>query len=256
MSNIIPTNNSDEAAVTTELAGLFNKLVLQADLSKLSETELVQYYHAVCKRAGLDPMTKPFEVLVLNGRKTLYATKTAAAQLTAIHSVSVTIVDKGRLGEDTYFAQARVTKRDGTTVEDIGVVSIANVRGEGLSNAIMKAVTKAKRRAILSAFGIGLNDESEMEDVPNANLLKNSINPAIAAELTQEQADEVDSLTDMLIHAEDAADLTAYIHLIRDLDEVVRLKLKPVVLQTQERLNVVWLNGKYTPKIIPNKEDE
>jgi len=246
MSNVIAYEQNDDQ--TKELAGLFNKLVLQADLSKLSETELVQYYQAVCKRAGLDPMTKPFEVLTLQGRKTLYATKTAAAQLTAIHGVSVNIVDKGKLGEDTYFAQARVTKKDGASVEDIGVVSIANVRGEGLSNAIMKAVTKAKRRAILSAFGIGLNDESEMEDVPNAQLHRNAINPALAAEMTTEQIESYEDLMANLAAADSPEELTKLISWIKDADEIVRMKLKPCVSEAQERLNVVWLNGKYVPK--------
>lgn len=236
------------AASTDNMAALFTKLVLQADLSQLTETELVQYYHAVCNRAGLDPMTKPFEVLTLQGRKTLYATKTAAAQLTAIHGVSVNIVDKGKLGDDTYYAQARVTKKDGSTVDDMGVVSIANARGEGLSNAMMKAVTKAKRRAILSAFGIGLNDESEMEDLPGATLHRNAINPALAAPMTTEESEMVDSFKLMLVQAETAQELTDYVVMIRSLPELVRSALKPFMAESQTRLGVVWKDGKFINK--------
>lgn len=244
MTTELMTTGSDN------MAALFNKLVLQADLSQLSEPELVQYYHAVCNRAGLDPMTKPFEVLTLQGRKTLYATKTAAAQLTAIHGVSVNIVDKGKLGDDTYYAQARVTKKDGSTVDDMGVVSIVNARGEGLSNAMMKAVTKAKRRAILSAFGIGLNDESEMEDLPGATLHRNAINPAIGAPLTDFEQDSVDELREMLRAATTAEQLTDYVVMLRTQPQMIRDALKPAMTDAQERLGLIWKGGKYINKHI------
>ena len=242
MTNELMTTGSDN------MAALFNKLVLQADLSQLSEPELVQYYHAVCNRAGLDPMTKPFEVLTLQGRKTLYATKTAAAQLTAIHGVSVNIVDKGKLGDDTYYAQARVTKKDGSTVDDMGVVSIANARGEGLSNAMMKAVTKAKRRAILSAFGIGLNDESEMEDLPGATLHRDAINPAIGAPMTAAEQESLDAMTQMLAVAETPEELTDYVIMLRTYPEIIRNAVKPAMTEAQDRLGVIWKNGQYIYK--------
>jgi hypothetical protein len=49
-----------------------------------------------------------------------------------------------------------------------GAVSIANLRGDDLANALMKAETKAKRRATLSICGLGWMDETELETVPNA----------------------------------------------------------------------------------------
>ena len=231
----------------TAMAELFTKLVLKSDLSSLSEPELVSYYHAVCNRAGLDPMTKPFEVLTLQGKKTLYATKTAAAQLTKIHGLSVNIVDKGAMG-DTYFAQARVLKRDGSTVDDIGVVSIAGLKGEALSNAMMKAVTKAKRRAILAAFGVGHNDESEVEDLPGASLERHAINPAIAAPMHPGDQIIIDDFTVMLAEAQTAQELTDYVTLIKAQSSIVRDALRPVIAQTQERLNVVWKDGSYKAK--------
>jgi len=47
------------------------------------------------------------------------------------------------------------------------VVSIAGLRGEAASNAVMKAVTKAKRRVTLSICGLRFLDETEVEDIPD-----------------------------------------------------------------------------------------
>jgi hypothetical protein len=41
-------------------------------------------------------------------------------------------------------------------------VNIEGLKGEALANALMKAETKAKRRATLSAVGLGMMDESEI----------------------------------------------------------------------------------------------
>ena len=46
----------------------------------------------------------------------------------------------------------------------MGVVSIAGLKGEALANAMMKAETKAKRRATLSICGLGWMDEVEALD--------------------------------------------------------------------------------------------
>jgi hypothetical protein len=47
-----------------------------------------------------------------------------------------------------------------------GAVNISGLKGEALANALMKAETKAKRRATLSICGLGFLDETEVEDIP------------------------------------------------------------------------------------------
>jgi hypothetical protein len=47
-----------------------------------------------------------------------------------------------------------------------GAVSVQGLKGEALANALMKAETKAKRRATLSICGLGFLDETEIEDIP------------------------------------------------------------------------------------------
>jgi hypothetical protein len=76
----------------------------------------------------------------------------------------VELIDRRTEG-DLYEATARVHRPDGTQVDDVGVVPIAGLKGEAAANARMKAITKAKRRAVLSACGLGMLDESEIEGV-------------------------------------------------------------------------------------------
>jgi hypothetical protein len=45
-------------------------------------------------------------------------------------------------------------------------VSLHNLKGEALANAIMKCETKAKRRVTLSICGLGLLDELDVETLP------------------------------------------------------------------------------------------
>jgi hypothetical protein len=61
----------------------------------------------------------------------------------------------------------RARTPDGREDEDFGVVSIPDsLKGDNRANAIMKAITKAKRRVTLSICGLGMLDESEVETIP------------------------------------------------------------------------------------------
>lgn len=148
---------------------VLEKVVVQGDLSKLTPQERVLYYRQVCESLGLNPLTRPFDYIVLNGKLTLYARKDATDQLRRIHGISVQIV--GREFVDAlglYVVTARATTVDGRTDEAIGAVSVKGLAGENLANAIMKAETKAKRRVTLSLVGLGWTDESEVDSIPGA----------------------------------------------------------------------------------------
>lgn len=148
-------------------AGALEKVVVGGDLSKLTAEERLSWYKNRCEAAGLDPRTQPFQYLSLQGKLTLYATKAATDQLIASRRLSVSIVSRGLVG-DLYEVVCRVTFPDGHSVEDMAALPIAGLRGDALANATMKAVTKAKRRTVLSACGLGMMDETEAETIPNA----------------------------------------------------------------------------------------
>jgi hypothetical protein len=63
---------------------------------------------------------------------------------------------------------ARATDRAGRSDESIGAVAIGGLKGDALCNALMKAETKAKRRATLAIVGLSFLDESEVETVQGA----------------------------------------------------------------------------------------
>jgi len=155
------------AANQTSPAMLLERVVVEGDLSKLSPAERVEYYRRVCDSLGLNPLTRPFQYIVLNGKLTLYATRDCTDQLRRIHRITVTIVSRERM-EDIYVVTARATAPDGRSDESIGAVSIAGLKGDALANSLMRGETKAKRRATLSLVGLGWLDETETETVPGA----------------------------------------------------------------------------------------
>lgn len=149
----------------TDTAVLMEQVLIRGDLARLTPEERANYYAAVCKSVGLNPLTKPFEFIELNRKLVLYALKAATDQLRSIHKVSVTELTESDW-EGVYIVTAKVQNGEGRTDSAKGAVCIQGLKGEALANAIMKAETKAKRRATLSICGLGMLDETEVEDIP------------------------------------------------------------------------------------------
>jgi len=150
---------------TTSLA--VEQALVGGDLSKLPTEQRIEYYNAVCTSLGLNPLTKPFAYIQLNGKLLLYALKDCTEQLRAIHNISITIPSREVL-EGVYVVTARAIRPDGRQDESTGAVPIDNLKGEARANAMMKAETKAKRRITLSICGLGMLDETEVETIPSA----------------------------------------------------------------------------------------
>lgn len=148
------------------------RLIVDGDLSALSPDQRLQYYYARCEAADLDPRAQPFAYLRLQGKLVLYAVKACTDQLTAKRNLSVQVIHSQTLADEIYEVTARVTRADGTTVDDVGCVALAGTRGEARANALMKCVTKAKRRAVLSACGLGMLDETEVSSIQGAQCVE------------------------------------------------------------------------------------
>jgi len=153
--------------VTRDAGAIAEQVAIVGDLSKLSPDQRMAYYGEVCKSVGLNPLTRPFQYIQLNGKLTLYTTRDATDQLRRLQQVSITIVARERI-EDVYVVTARATTRDGRSDESTGAVALGSLKGENLANALMKAETKAKRRVTLSICGLGWLDESELDTVRDA----------------------------------------------------------------------------------------
>lgn len=152
-------------ALTAPSSGVLEALVLSGDLSKMSDLQKVQYYSQFCQNLGLNPLTQPFRILKFQGKEVMYATKDCTEQLRKIHGISVVELTTDLQPGSVYVVTCKVKDKDGKTDMATGVVSIEGLKGEMLANALMKAETKAKRRATLSICGLGIMDESEIETV-------------------------------------------------------------------------------------------
>jgi hypothetical protein len=141
--------------------------IAAGDIGRLNPDQRIALYRSVCQSLGLNELTQPFQYLNLSGKTVLYATKSCTEQLRQIHGVSVIEMRQERVDECLIVT---VSVRDRTGREDIatGAVSLAGLKGEALSNAFMKAETKAKRRATLSVCGLAVLDESETDSIAGA----------------------------------------------------------------------------------------
>ena len=148
---------------------VIESIVINGDLSKLQPQQKVAYYNYRCSQAGLDPAAKPFDLLKLNGKEVLYANAQCTQQLCAIHKLSTQVTHREKM-DDIYLVSVRVTGADGRLSENQGAVAIAHLKGDALANAVLKATTKAIRRAVLAHCGLGMLDETEAETIPGARM--------------------------------------------------------------------------------------
>jgi hypothetical protein len=159
-----PASTAIVKAQPLTVSEAIEKVLLTGDLAVLSVDDRLKYYNTVCKAIGVNPLTRPLEYIVLNGKMTLYARKDCTEQLRRIYNVGV-IESKRETVGDLHIVTVKVQDRAGKTDIATGAVSVKGLSSTDLANAIMKAETKAKRRATLSICGLGFLDESEVEDI-------------------------------------------------------------------------------------------
>lgn len=158
------------------LAEAIEKVLIGGDLAPLSVEQRLDYYKKVCQSLGLNPLTRPFDYIVFDGKMQLYARRDCTDQLRKLHGISVISVTRG-IEDGMLVAEARVRDREGKEDSAIGVLSLTQwdkwakppafkqLSGLELANARMKVETKAKRRATLSICGLGFLDMSELDTI-------------------------------------------------------------------------------------------
>jgi hypothetical protein len=180
---------------------LIESVITKGDLARLTPKERTDYYVSVCRSVGLNPLTRPFEYLTLQGKTILYARKDATDQLRKLNGLSVEVVSR-EVDGDLAMVHVRARDKSGRSDEDFGAVSIAGLRGEARANALLKAITKAKRRVTLSISGLGFLDETEVDDIERRDVTPPTAPVDTAADLDAFAADA-------LVVDEDALRLTA-----------------------------------------------
>jgi hypothetical protein len=162
------------------VAEAIEKVLIVGDLNPLTTEQRLEYYKAVCKSLGLNPLTRPFDYIAFKEsddgptRLQLYARRDCTDQLRKIHGISVTKVTRST-DAGMFIAEATVCNKEGKTDCAIGVVPVMKwdrnskawkqMTNRDLANAQMKAETKAKRRATLSICGLGFLDETELDNM-------------------------------------------------------------------------------------------
>lgn len=183
-------------------ADLLSNLVLNGDISKLTEKQKVQYYNHLCDSLSLNPLTKPFDIIKFQGKEILYAKKDATEQLRKLNGVSVVDMQT-TIEKDIIITKVKVQDKSGRLDISTGAVNIKGLSGDALANATMKSETKAKRRATLSICGLGILDETELETLPKfedkaeAKIKKEFNGEEVKLKLTKEEAQKkLDALPD------------------------------------------------------------
>lgn len=176
MSSSLATLGNTSASIDAMHAAM-----TAGDLSKLSKEEQAIVYLETCRDLGLNWRTKPFLIVnVRGGGAQLYPTVEGLEQLAAIHNVSTTITQHGPVG-DLYLVRIRASLPSGRSAEKSGMVTIKGLSGDTLANAIMKAESKAYRRAVRAVVSL-----NSFQAHPDPTL--NPPGPAIAHEIPEAMA--------------------------------------------------------------------
>jgi hypothetical protein len=193
---------AEQPTTAATLPDAIERAVMAGELADLNAAQRADYYHAVCRSLGLNPLTKPFEFLTLNGKLRLYALRDCTDQLRRLHGISIYITNREKMG-DIYIVTARAKDRMGREDESTGAVAIGNLKGDALCNALMKAETKAKRRVTLSIAGLSWLDETELETIPRPDVTSGHPRPLVEGEEgsqaptdTHPTADEITTLVE------------------------------------------------------------
>jgi hypothetical protein len=150
--------------VDLSLSEKMQEVLMEGNLQSLSLPDRMMYYRKVCQSLGLNPLTRPFDFISFQGKVILYARKDCTDQLRRIHGVSVSKLTRTTEGDLTII-EVEVKDRTGRTDVGIGAWATQGLKGEAAVNGLLKAETKAKRRATLSICGLGLLDSSELDTI-------------------------------------------------------------------------------------------
>lgn len=180
-------------------------IALHGDYSKVSDTDRVNIALNLCETFGLNPATVPFNWLKneKTGAISLYPNKSCAAGLASNRKLSVQVVKEGPIMDTAYSVTVKVTEGDRVT-EDVGVTSMSyfkkgdantpgswqRVDGTGLADAVMKAHTKATRRAVLKHCGLSLPEEKEEEPLVVVDTQVTVKTPAEVVKAAEQKHDE------------------------------------------------------------------
>ena len=143
------------------------------DLTPLNQAERDIVQRVMCRRMDIDPDSFPFQVIEFKRgpeKKTIFYAPRGLFDYLASRDNLHLIVANSHIQGNTIIFTARVTARNGRVVEDIGAapVSFTGTGGEQTAAGVMKAWTRAVRRALSRFYGASVLDESEKDAVESS----------------------------------------------------------------------------------------
>lgn len=156
-----------------------NDILQQGDIGSLEPSQRSRFLYRLAEKLRLNPFSRPFDLIHVrkpDGTKKLiiYANKSCADQIRERDGLSIEPVYHGplqigeQIDESIYVFHVKITDPKTNRVGfNVGAVPIVGTAGEDRSNAVMKAWTKAERRATLAFAGLGIPDESEISSIRN-----------------------------------------------------------------------------------------
>lgn len=167
MNTQLQTTQSQSVA-PNDVSAAALELALAGDLARLTVEDRLKYIARTCELVGLNPLTKPFDIMSFNGKTVLYANKSCAEQLRKIHGVSVEIVER-KVEFGCLIVRCKATDGSGRHDEALAAVPFNEKNPELASNAMMKAETKAKRRVTFSICGLGFAADVDNDQTQTAS---------------------------------------------------------------------------------------
>lgn len=168
-TNAVALSILDDEQAATALA----HVLATGDLAGLSPKQRVGHYLNQCRSLGLNPISRPFDWLTLDGKLVLYPNKGCAEQLRRAHQISVKIIRKEIVGE-LYVCEVEGRTPDGRTDQASKYVALTGqnkagqtyrLTGNKLGDAFAKAETGAKRRLVLSMVGLSSPPDDDAAEV-------------------------------------------------------------------------------------------
>jgi hypothetical protein len=145
------------------------------DLSRLQPEQRAALYLEICRSLAINPRTRPLDWIEFfdpetKGKKlVLYPNKTCTDQLAYLHRIRVRVLEEKTIGT-LFKVSVEGTMPDGRTEQNVAYVDLTDAQGQTLrgqryGNALMKGMTKAKRRLVLGMVGMSVPDD---ETLPRA----------------------------------------------------------------------------------------
>lgn len=193
MSTALTTTQENEVAIPSDVSvGALEMAIGSGDFSRFSPGDKLRFLNLTCQSLKLNPLTLPIRIIKMDGREVMYATAECSAQLAYRDKVSIKKIEE-KTENGCYVVRVVASSPDGRTHEDIGLVEMTYpdkavewkngqkvyvthpqagkpLAGKEYANAVMKCHTKASRRAILRICSLGIPDESELDEIPRAQV--------------------------------------------------------------------------------------